>query len=226
MARPASDIAERIVRAARERFLVEGVEGASLRAIARDAGTSLGMVYYYYPTKDDLFLACIEGVYAALLDNLAAILSEPTLETQAVIGRFYARLSQLSHDELMVVRLVLREAIGESSQRMAKLFERFSRGHLPLIAGLLQRGMARGELRTDLPLMLSVLATALFGVGPQLLRRRLAESGVQVDALLPAPDAMGVALAKLLFEGIAARPAALQEAAPVEKRRKPKAKPA
>jgi AcrR family transcriptional regulator len=45
MARPASDIAPRIVHAARERFLFEGVDGASLRNIAKDAGTNIGMVY-------------------------------------------------------------------------------------------------------------------------------------------------------------------------------------
>src|SRR4029077_6434218 len=57
MARPRSDIQPRIVRAARERFLAEGVDGASLRTIASDAGTNVGMVFYYFPTKDDLFLA-------------------------------------------------------------------------------------------------------------------------------------------------------------------------
>ena len=62
MARPRSDIEPRIVHAARRRFLKEGVDGASLRTIARDAKTSIGMVYYYFPTKDDLFFAVVEEV--------------------------------------------------------------------------------------------------------------------------------------------------------------------
>ena len=37
MARPPSDIAQRIVTAATERFLNDGVDGASLRQIARAA---------------------------------------------------------------------------------------------------------------------------------------------------------------------------------------------
>jgi AcrR family transcriptional regulator len=44
MARPASDIQKRIFVAARARFLSEGVDGASLRQIAKDAGTNIGMV--------------------------------------------------------------------------------------------------------------------------------------------------------------------------------------
>jgi AcrR family transcriptional regulator len=64
MPRPKSDIDARIVAAARARFLVEGVDGASLRSIAQDAGTNVGMIYYYFPTKDDLFLGVVEDVYA------------------------------------------------------------------------------------------------------------------------------------------------------------------
>jgi AcrR family transcriptional regulator len=37
--------------------LGDGVDGASLREIAREAGTNIGMVVYYFATKDDLFLA-------------------------------------------------------------------------------------------------------------------------------------------------------------------------
>ena len=64
MARPRSDIQKRIVLAARTRFLADGVDGASLRHIARAARTSIGMVYYYFPTKDDLFLAVVEELLA------------------------------------------------------------------------------------------------------------------------------------------------------------------
>jgi len=60
------------VEAAPSRFLLEGVDGASLRSIARDAGTSIGMVYYYFKTKDELFLAVIETAYRGLLVDFSA----------------------------------------------------------------------------------------------------------------------------------------------------------
>ena len=73
MARPRSDIGPRIVHAARRRFLVEGVDGASLRAIAHDARTSIGMIYYYFPTKDDLFLAVVEEMYVTVLADMKTV---------------------------------------------------------------------------------------------------------------------------------------------------------
>src|SRR6185436_4632896 len=110
MARPRSDIAPRILAAARERCLYDGVDGASLRAIAKEAGTSIGMVYYYFPTKDDLFVAAIEEVYGKLLDDLARALA-PDAPVEERLRRMYERFGAASETELMTVRMLAREAL-------------------------------------------------------------------------------------------------------------------
>ena len=202
MARPPSDISERIVRAARDRFLAEGVEGASLRAIARDAGTNLGMVYYYYPTKDELFMAVVEEVYGKLLEDLGRSMAERDVDTRARVERLYARLAAVSDDEVNVLRLVLREAIASPSERIGKIFERFSRGHIAMLATMMQQGVQRGEVRTNVPPMVLVMSTIFVGLLPQVLRRRLKEAKVPVDALLPAPAQLAELLASVLLDGI------------------------
>ena len=113
MARPRSDIQPRIVRAARARFLESGVDGASLRTIAHDAGTNVGMVFYYFPTKDHLFLAVIEEVYAKLLDDLGAVLAGGA-PVRDRLEQVFARIGRASAEELAVVRLVAREALLSS----------------------------------------------------------------------------------------------------------------
>src|SRR3954471_14354662 len=102
MARPRSDIRTRVLHEARTRFLLEGVDGASLRRIAEDAGTSIGMVYYYFPTKDELFLAVVEEVYEVVLADLLAAL-EPTRSVPERIEGLYAQIGRLSENERMVV---------------------------------------------------------------------------------------------------------------------------
>jgi AcrR family transcriptional regulator len=201
VARPRSDIAPRIVHAARQRFLSEGVDGASLRAIARDAGTSIGMVYYYFPSKDDLFLAVVEEVYVALLEELESALARsiPVVER---VRRLYERLGALSDVERHVVRLVLREVLA-SPARLARLVRRFQSGHIPLLRGLVEDGVATGLFRDDLPagLLLAALG-ALAGpaqVGLTLLEGRPAPKATQSRA---------DALVEVLLHGIAARPAA------------------
>ena len=144
MARPRSDIAPRILHAARARFLLEGFDGASLRQIASDAGTSIGMVYYYYPTKDELFFAVVEEIYAAFLADLEVTLTHDT-DAEDRLRKLYARAAAMSDDELTVVRLVVREVLLSSS-RLERLVERFSTGHLPLVLKMLLDGVAEGHI--------------------------------------------------------------------------------
>jgi AcrR family transcriptional regulator len=191
MARPRTDIRPRILAAARARFLAEGVDGASLRAIARDAGSNLGMLYYYFPSKDDLFLAVVEEVYAALLADLTGALAPGRFEDR--LGRLYARIAAMSDHEHEVVKLVVREVIG-GSPRLGKLVERFQRGHLPLVLGALFDGIREGRVRADLPPPLVLVLTFAIGGLPQLIRRSAGDLPPFRD--LPPPDA----LARLLLD--------------------------
>ncbi len=177
MARPRSDISERLVNAAREAFLTEGVDGASLREIAADAGTSIGMIYYYFPTKDDLFLAVVEQVYPKLLADLGAAVSGDG-DLREKIERLYGHLHRVSDEEFAVVRILIREALV-SSARLQKLFARFTRagGHVPLMMSLLAQGQEQRALRTDLPPLGLLVGAIALGMAPMLVRRRLGELG-------------------------------------------------
>jgi AcrR family transcriptional regulator len=199
VARVAGDIGPRIVAAARARFLREGVDGASLRAIARDAGTSIGMIYYYHPTKDDLFLAVVEEVYVALLKDLEARLA-PARPVPDRLSALYHRIAAASHDEQQVLRLVVREALT-SPARLARLFRRFQRGHVPLLIELVRDGVATGLFRADLPPPFLLAAIVAIG-GPgqailEVIDRHLAPGTVPARAARPA------GLLSLLLTGIA-----------------------
>jgi AcrR family transcriptional regulator len=190
MARPKSDIEPRILAAARARFLSDGVDGASLRGIASDAGTSIGMVYYYFPTKDELFFAVVDELYGKLLKDIEAAIA-PDVPVRERVERLYARVARVSEEELLVMRLVLREALT-SNTRFARLRERFETGHVPLIARLIADGYGSGAFDRSLHPMVAMLSLAGLAAVPQLIRRVL-------DGRLPFPDApAGEQLSKLL----------------------------
>ena len=192
---------ERIVHAARERFLQDGVDGASLRRIARDADTNIGMIYYYFPTKDDLFLAVVEEVYAGLLEGLEGAL-RPDAAFEQRIQRLYVRMGQVSEDEFKVMRLVVREALI-SSTRLDRVLERFLRGHIPLILNAVADGIAEGKLRRDIHPALFMMATLAIG-GPSQLIGRLARERLGISDL-PTAEALAATLVEILLHGIAAR---------------------
>jgi len=201
MARPRTDIRPRIVHAARARFLAEGVDGASLRTIAADAGTNIGMVFYYFPVKDDLFLAVVEEVYSRLLDDLAQALAGQA-PLRARLERVFVRLGTASEEELAVIRLVAREVLL-SSERFARVFARMQRGHLALFASALAEGVTSGALDGDIPLPLLLVATFGLGALPQLIRRAAGDR--PPFSALPGPEKLASESMALLLRAIGAR---------------------
>lgn len=199
MPRPRTDIRPRVLAAARRRFLVEGVDGASLRAIARDAKTNIGMIYYYFPTKDDLFFGVVEDTYAVLLADLEAVLAAHTAFA-ARVGAIYLRLAAGSEAEADTVRLIVREAVS-SSERLARLLERFKRGHIALVFRLIADGRSEGALAQDVPLPLAAIATGALGIVPQAILRTFGHATPEGAASLVG------ALTRVLLGGIGAPPA-------------------
>jgi AcrR family transcriptional regulator len=201
MPRPRSDIEPRIVEAARELFLKDGVDGASLRAIAAAAGTSIGMVYYYFPSKDELFLAVVEDRYEALVADLERALT-PELSVRERLERMFERCAALSLEEMEVLRLVVREALV-SSERLARIVERFKRGHVPLVLRTVFDGFADGTFDRSLHPMVVALSTVALAGPAQVIR---AVAGKKVP--LPAgPEGKELAhlLVGVLLSGVGAK---------------------
>lgn len=198
MPRPRSDIQPRIVHAARGRFLESGVDGASLRAIASDAGTNVGMVFYYFPTKDDLFLAVIEEVYVKLLDDIAGALAgdAPVRER---LERVFARVGHMSDDELAVVRLVVREVLL-SHERFGRVFARMQRGHVAMILSTLAEGISSGDIDGSVAPPLLLISCLGLGAFPQLVRRAAGDRAP--FAMLPGPEELAHESTELLFRAI------------------------
>lgn len=203
MPRPRTDIRPRILDAARERFAATGVDASSLRSIASDAGTSIGMIYYYFPTKDELFLAVVEDVYGRLLGDLEAALgSERDFASRALA--LYRRIARSSEIEGQVIRLVAREAFT-SGQRRESVARRFSRGHVPLIFQAVLAAVRAGELRSDVSPLVLMAATIALGTLPQIALRAL---GKHLPSAVPSAEELTRQLARVLMEGVGAPRAA------------------
>jgi AcrR family transcriptional regulator len=198
MARPKGDIDQRILKAALDRFLTEGVDGASLRAVARDAKTSIGMIYYYFPTKEELFLGVVEEVYQRVLRDIETALAADVPVAERIL-RLYERIARLDAHELDVLRLVAREALT-SSERRELLLERFSRGHFPVVIRTVLEGVSDGTLDPTLPPVVLLSALVALGALPPVIVR-------VVGARLPlpepkAPKELPKALVHALLHGI------------------------
>ncbi|MDH5672241.1 MAG: TetR/AcrR family transcriptional regulator [Myxococcales bacterium] len=202
MARPATDIRPRLIAAARQHFLAQGVDGASLRGIARDAQTNIGMIHYYFRTKDELFFAVVEEVYGVLLADLREAL-DPGQPPEERLRQLYLRLARASELEMQTVRLVLLEAI-RSSDRLKRIVERFRDGHLPLLLRTIIDGVSEGRFNAHHHPALLMLVAMGGGAVPQLLRRGLGDQP-ELDGL-PRGEELAEELLKLVLSGIGRGP--------------------
>jgi AcrR family transcriptional regulator len=156
------------------------------------------MVYYYFKTKDDLFLAVVEEIYSRLLGDMTEAL-DPAFPPRERLRRLYVRVGQISDEELDVVRLVLREVLV-SSARLERLVERFQRGHLPLVFATLADGYADGSIDASLHPSLALMAALVLGTAPQMMRR-IAGKHLPYQGI-PEGEALSNALIEVLFCGI------------------------
>jgi AcrR family transcriptional regulator len=67
---------QRIIDAARDRFMRDGYDKATVRAIAADAGVDVAMVYYFFGNKEGLFSASALTGPEHPLHQLATLLDE------------------------------------------------------------------------------------------------------------------------------------------------------
>ena len=74
----ASEMRERILEGAHRAMLTGGYRRTTMPEIAAEAGVSVGLLYRYFASKEELYLAMCESVTQAQLDELAVQLAEIT----------------------------------------------------------------------------------------------------------------------------------------------------
>jgi TetR/AcrR family transcriptional regulator len=120
MSRIQRDNRERILAAALAAFARDGFRGATVDAIALEAGMSKPNLLYYYPTKERMYLAVLDRVLSTWLDPLRAMDpdGEPVEEIMAYVRAklamtaAYPEASRLFAGEVMRGAPVLGETLS------------------------------------------------------------------------------------------------------------------
>lgn len=110
-----------ILECAEQVFLEEGFQAASMSAIAAKVGGSKGTLYNYFPSKADLFLACVSRHCAGLQQRMSMLSAEggDVRETLTRMGRHIVEVVS-SDDVVRKFRMVVGEA--ERSPQIARAF--------------------------------------------------------------------------------------------------------
>ncbi len=74
---------EKIIQIAVSEFASNGFRGANINVIAKKAGISIGSMYNYFATKEDLFLTCMDEGYKLLEDAIGSV----SLDNKDLFGK-------------------------------------------------------------------------------------------------------------------------------------------
>lgn len=80
---------EKIVETATELFLTLGYDGTSIRKIMNKAGGEVGLFYYYFKNKDDVFDSVLDYFFAGYASDFAAIVRNGRRNPCRVMQNFF-----------------------------------------------------------------------------------------------------------------------------------------
>jgi AcrR family transcriptional regulator len=164
---------EAILDAARRRFAAQGFEGATMRAIARDAGVDPALVSYYFGSKSGLFVESLR-LPVNPSEAIDALLAEGTKDLGT---RLITRFLQVWDNPASGAPLV---SVLRSAASQPELMREFlERQIVPRLAGAI--GGPDAELRAN------AVATQMLGLA-------FARYVLKVEPLASAPPEQVVAL--------------------------------
>jgi TetR/AcrR family transcriptional regulator len=164
-----------ILDAALREFAEQGLAGARMDEIAKGAGVNKALLYYYFESKDQLFIGVIHRAFLTIAEALHAALSRLASPGQRLIAFLDANFEVLA-EQPVLARLLGHEVDllkTISSESIRGLFQQdYLDRIVPLLAEfrtVLAEGVKTGEFRrvdidAVLPLLIMLVRTAARGM--------------------------------------------------------------
>ncbi|HYY29008.1 MAG TPA: TetR family transcriptional regulator [Chthoniobacterales bacterium] len=164
-----------ILDAALKEFAEQGLAGARMDEIAKAASVNKALLYYYFESKQRLFVGVIQQAFVVITDALRDALSRPANPKEKLLAFLDANFEVLAAHPLLARLLgheldMLRNISPETIQGLLEggIFDRV----VPLLSefrAVLAEGVRSGEFRSIdidavVPLLIMVVRTAARGM--------------------------------------------------------------
>ena len=136
-----------ILAAARAEFSTQGLSGARVKKIAEQAGVNKQLIYYYFGSKDDLYRAALEAVYAEIraLEQTLHLGDLPPVDAMAALVGF--SFDYLAEHPDFIGMLNHENARGAQHVRSSSAIRATNSPLVEMVAATLKRGVAAGVFR-------------------------------------------------------------------------------
>ena len=144
----AAETRGRILDAALSEFSVNGLSGARTDRIAQSAGVNKALLYYYFESKENLYLAALEMIAGKIRDRTLAVFLRESSPGERVLR------SALEHFDRILTQHEFQGLMQQEMMRMHKgentalptLVQRVFAPVMTMYQSMVREGIASGEL--------------------------------------------------------------------------------
>jgi len=178
---------DEVLDAALDLFIEKGFAATRVEDIAKRAGISKGGVYLYFPSKEQILEGIVRRAIVPIADHALGFIKDYEGDPRLVITMIMKLVAtRLSEPKMIAVpKLIMHEVTG--FPELAEMYRREVLDKvLPVIEGLLRKGIDQGYLRQvdpELtirsiigPVLLHLFMAEVFGIAPR--------DGLAVDRLI------------------------------------------
>jgi AcrR family transcriptional regulator len=159
-----------ILQVAHVEFAEKGLSGARIDEIAAATQTSKRMIYYYFGSKEGLYLAVLEESYREMRE-IEAKLHLEDLPPEDALRRLVGFTFDHHHGNEAYIRLVMSENMQRGAYlAQSKIIQKLNVPAIEAIRKLYERGVAQGIFRAQLDpvdIHKSISALTFFNVSNQ-----------------------------------------------------------
>jgi AcrR family transcriptional regulator len=137
-----------IQKAAQRVIARRGLAGASMQAIASEAGVAKGTLYLYYRGREDLVERAAEGIFDELLARLRAVLEAPRPLRETLPALVRTKLAFFDENkEFLRVYMAYHDAVGGGPVSCRRRRRPQYARYLELLTAHLAAAAERGEMK-------------------------------------------------------------------------------
>lgn len=120
------EVRNSIVEEALKEFMEKGYEGASIRNIARKSNTSVGNIYKYFESKEDLYENLIGSVYHRLMDYISQFDKvELNEKAQLIFYELMEKIMEIFNENSTEIAILLNRSSGSKYENCKSIFVDF-----------------------------------------------------------------------------------------------------
>ncbi|MDD5018561.1 MAG: TetR/AcrR family transcriptional regulator [Eubacteriales bacterium] len=121
------EVRNRIVNEALKEFGEKGYSGASIRGIAGKSNTSIGNIYKYYKSKEDLYENLIGSVYDRLVGYIKQFDEvELNEKAQSVFYKLVEEIMEIFNENSTEISILFNQSKGSKYENCKRIFVNFA----------------------------------------------------------------------------------------------------